>query len=124
MLVPTLPMNNAAALKSIAGLLLSLADEAVEPLLVTFDALVDVDDLSCRAEAAQLLRDQRAASDNPLRRARLGTAADALAAGGPCARTAAGLTRREEAEGSGPDLARRMARARRRAAAGGAAGAG
>ena len=101
MLVPALSMNNAATLKSIAGLLLSLADEVVEPLLVAFDALVDVADPSCRAEAAQLSRDQAAAGDNPLRRARLSTAADALAAGDPCARTAAGLTWREEAEEAG-----------------------
>ncbi len=79
-------MSNAAVLKSIAGLLLSLADEAVEPLLVTFDALVDAADPSCHAQAAQLLRDQAAANGNP------------LAAGGPCARTVAGRTWREEAE--------------------------
>lgn len=94
-------MDSAAHLQSIAGMLVTLADEAVEPLLVTFDALVDASDVPCRPEAAALLR--AIASDCPDRgRAeRLLAAADALEAGRPAALTAEGRTWKEATVAAG-----------------------
>lgn len=90
-------MDSTDPLISIAGLLLSLADEAIEPLLVTFDAIVETGDPSRRAEAAALLRAKAASCADPARQARLVAAADAVAAGRNCAFTASGKTWREEA---------------------------
>jgi len=95
-------MDSADPLVSIAGMLISLPDEAIEDLLVTFDALVDVAGPERRAEAAALLRDKAASCVDPARQARLGTAAEAVAAGRPCALTASGRTWREEAAAPAP----------------------
>jgi hypothetical protein len=85
-------MDSADPLHAIAGMLVSLADAAIEPLLVTVDALVDTTATPRRAEAAALLRVKAAECGDPGRSARLGAAADALNAGRPCALTSAGLT--------------------------------
>jgi hypothetical protein len=85
-------MDSADPLHAIAGMLVSLADEAIEPLLVTVDALVDTAPTPRRAEAAALLRDKAADCSDPGRAARLRAAAAALDAGSACARTPEGLT--------------------------------
>jgi hypothetical protein len=93
-------MDSTEPLKSIAGMLVTLADEAVEPLLVTFDALVDASDSSCRSEAAALLR-ARANDVGASRAERPRAAADAVEAGHPAALTGDGLTWREAALDAG-----------------------
>ncbi len=93
-------MSDADPLRSIAGLLATLADEAVEPLLVTFEALVE-SAAANRMEAAALLRATAAGSGDPARAARLRAAADAIEAGRPSALTAEGLTWREAAAAAG-----------------------
>jgi hypothetical protein len=64
-------MANREALESIAQMLVSLPDEAVESLLVTFDALLDVAGLELRPIAAEILRDRAAGCSNLTRRERL-----------------------------------------------------
>jgi len=91
-------MDSVDPMYSIAGMLVSLADEAVEPLLVTFDALVDTARTPRRTEAAALLREKAAECGDPARSARLRIAADALDAGRPCALTPEGLTWLEAAK--------------------------
>jgi hypothetical protein len=91
-------MANRAALESIAQMLVSLPDEAVESLLVTFDALLDVSGFELRPIAAEMLRDRAAACPNPTRCGRLLRAAGDVAAGHACARTTEGLTSKEAVE--------------------------
>ena len=88
-------MANRAALESIAQMLVDLPDEAVEGLLVTFDALLDVSGSELRPIAAEMLRARAAGCSNPTRRDRLLRAAGDVAAGHACARTAEGLTSKE-----------------------------
>jgi hypothetical protein len=83
-------MDSLAPLRMIADMLVSLADEAVEALLVTVDALVDAADSPCRAEAAALLAQKAADCGSPGRATRLREAAAAITAGVPCAPTATG----------------------------------
>jgi hypothetical protein len=71
-------------------MLVSLADEAVEALLLTVDALVDAADTPCRAEAVALLEQKASDCVAPARATRLREAAAAIAAGVPCALTATG----------------------------------
>lgn len=85
-------MNATPALESIAGMLPSLPDESVEGMLVTFDTLAGISGDELRPAAAQLLRSAAASCQNPPRRDRLLSAAEAVAAGRPCALTADGLT--------------------------------
>ena len=80
------------ALASLAEMLANLPDESVESILVTFDSLVDVSDASVRPVAAQMLRDSAEGCRNPTRRDRMLRASRDVAAGPPCALTAAGLT--------------------------------
>jgi hypothetical protein len=89
-------MDSTEPLKSIAGMFVTLADEAIEPLLVTFDALVDASDSACRPQAAALLR-ASAAGVAANRAERLRAAADAVESGRPTALTAGGQTWREAA---------------------------
>lgn len=70
---------------------------AVEDQLVTFDSLVGVSDAEHRPEAARMLRNAAAASADGGRRQRLLDAADAVAAGQPCALTPDGLSARQAA---------------------------
>jgi hypothetical protein len=86
-----------AALQSIAGLLVSLPDESVEGMLVTFDALAGVSDEALRPAAAQLLRNAAGSCQDAARRERLLKAAAAVAAGQPCALTPGGLTWKQAA---------------------------
>jgi hypothetical protein len=95
-------MDSADPLVSIAGMLVSLPNEAIENLLVTFDALVDVAGPERRSEVAALLRDKAAACVDPARQARLGAAAAAVDAGRPCALTVFGQTWREAAAAPAP----------------------
>ena len=83
-------MDSMGLLRAIADMLVSLADEAVEALLLTVDALVDAADSPCRAEAAALLEQKAGDCAAPGRAARLREAAAAIAAGMPCALTASG----------------------------------
>lgn len=71
--------------------------ESVEDLLVSFDALVGVSDEAQRSAAAQILRDAATSATDPERRARIAKAAEAVAAGEPCAHTPAGLTAKQAA---------------------------
>ena len=89
-------MDATAALESIAGLMASLPDESVEGLLVTFDALAGVSDEGLRPAAGEILR-KAESCQNAARRHRLLSAAGAVAAGQPCARTADGLTWKQAA---------------------------
>jgi hypothetical protein len=91
-------MANREPLESIAQMLANLPDEAVESLLVTFDALLDVSDLELRPIAAEMLRARAAGCSNPTRRDRLLRAAGDVVAGCACARTAEGLTSKEAVE--------------------------
>ena len=84
-------------LESIARLIPSLPEPAIEQQLLTFDALLGVSDLPTRPAAAQLLRDASAASPDPACRERLLRAADAVAAGEPCAFTPDGLSAKQAA---------------------------
>ena len=77
-------MDSLAPLQSIADMLVSLADEAVESLLLTVDALVDVADPPCREQAAALLRQKAAECAASERAKRLQDAAAAIAASRPC----------------------------------------
>lgn len=88
-------MDSTEPLKSMAGMLVTLADEAVGPLLVTFDALIDASDTPCRPYAAALLRASAEDCAGPNRAGRLRAAADAVEAGRPAALTAEGQTWRE-----------------------------
>lgn len=90
-------MDTTPALDSIARMLPTLPDEAVESLLVSFDALVGVSDASFRPAAAQLLRDNAALCAVPARQARLLQAAEDVAAGRPCAFTPDGLSAQQAA---------------------------
>jgi hypothetical protein len=72
-------------------------DESVEDALVTFDVLVGVSDAGSRSASAQILRNAAAACQYPARRDRLLKAADAVAAGEPCALTPEGLTAKQAA---------------------------
>jgi hypothetical protein len=80
------------ALESLAGLLPTLPDEAVEGLLVSFDTLVNVSDSETRPFASELLRRVAETGQIPGRRERLLRAADDVAASRPCALTADGMT--------------------------------
>ena len=66
-------------------------------MLVTFDALTSVADEAVRPIAAQLLRKAAEACDDLARWKRLLRAAEAIAAGKPCAITTAGLAARQPA---------------------------
>lgn len=94
----TSSMANRETLESIAQMLVSLPDEAVESLLATFDALLDVSDLELRPIAAEMLRDRAGSCPNPSRRDRLLRAASDVVAGQACGRTAEGLTSKEAVE--------------------------
>ncbi|MEI9982399.1 MAG: hypothetical protein WDN69_03805 [Aliidongia sp.] len=72
-------------------MLVTLADEAVESLLLTVDALIDAADRPCRSEAAALLRETAEECGNTARAARLAAAAAAVDAGMPCALMVAGV---------------------------------
>jgi hypothetical protein len=91
-------MANRETLESIAQMLVYLPDEAVESLLVTFDAVLDVSGLELRPIAAEMLRDRAAGCPNPARRVRLLRAAGDVVAGHPCGRTTEGLTSKEAVE--------------------------
>jgi hypothetical protein len=90
-------MDLATPLKSIAGSLLEVPADAVESLLVTFDTLAGLTDDAGRADAARMLREAAGRTGDPVRRERLERAADAVAAGEPCALTPDGLTGRQAA---------------------------
>lgn len=79
-------------------MLVYLPDEAVENLLVTCDALLDVSDSGLRSIAAEMLRDRAADCPNPTRRERLLRAAADVAAGRACARNTEGLTSKQAVE--------------------------
>ncbi len=85
-------MDGQDTAESIVRLLPGLPAEAVESLLVALDALVGVADEGLRPVAAPILRDTGESCRDGVRRARLRRAADALAAGEPCALTPDGLT--------------------------------
>jgi hypothetical protein len=80
------------ALESLAGLLPTLPDEAVEGLLLSFDTLVNVSDSETRPFASDLLRRTAETAQIPGRRERLLRAADDVVASRPCALTADGMT--------------------------------
>jgi hypothetical protein len=88
-------MANLEALESVAQMLVNLPDEAVESMLVTFDALLEVSGSEVRPIAAEMLKTSATGCSNPTRRERLLRAAGDVVAGRACARTADGLTSKE-----------------------------
>jgi hypothetical protein len=86
-----------AVLESIARLFPSLPEQAIENQLVTFDALVAVAGKGQRTAAAQLLREVAASCLDSARNERLLRAANAVAAGQPCALTPDGLSAKQAA---------------------------
>jgi hypothetical protein len=86
-----------ATLESIAKTLPGLPAEALENMLVTFDVLVSLADTDTRPAAARFLRDVAPLCQNPASGDRLLRAADAVAAGQPCALTPDGLSGRQAA---------------------------
>lgn len=91
-------MANRETIESIVQMLVDLPDEAVESLLVTLDALLDVSGLELRPIAAGMLRDRASGCPNSIRRDRLLRAASDIMAGHACARTTEGLTSKEAIE--------------------------
>ena len=85
-------MDTIGPLESIAKSLPGLPLEAVEGMLVTFDTLAGLGGESCRPDAARFLRDAAGECQEPGPKDRLLRAADAVAAGHPCALTPDGLT--------------------------------
>jgi hypothetical protein len=67
-------------------------DDVLESQLVTFDMFVKLEGAACRPAAAELLRGAAKRCAQDWRRDRLVQAADAVAAGQPCAHTPDGLT--------------------------------
>lgn len=88
-------MDCRTTLDTIARLLPTLPE--VEDQLVVFDSLVGVSEVEHRPEAAQMLRDAAARCQDAGRRERLLKAADAVAAGEPCAFTPEGLSAKQAA---------------------------
>src|SRR4051812_21517042 len=90
-------MDTLPVLKTIVVSFPNLTDDAVESLLVSFDALVGVGDPGQRPAAAEVLRGAAKAAKSDERRNRLMLAAAAVEEGRPCAVTPEGLSAQEAA---------------------------
>jgi hypothetical protein len=90
-------VDTAGPLASIARTLPGLPPEAIESMLLTFDTLVTLSDQGQRPGAAQFLRDAAALCQDAACSERLLRAANAVAAGEPCALTPQGLTWKQAA---------------------------
>jgi hypothetical protein len=88
------------SLEAMSQALPAVPDDVLESQLVTFDMFVNLEGASCRATAAGLLRDAAQQCTQDSRRNRLIDAADAVAAGKPCALTPEGLTAQQAAAAS------------------------
>jgi hypothetical protein len=96
----TASVDNSGPLELIARSLPHLPPESVESMLVTFDTLANLAGEASRPEAVRFLQDAAAQCQDPASKERLLRAADAVAAGEPCALTPEGLTGQQAAAAS------------------------